>query len=331
MFVESFTFHDFLIQPAAYSRVKSRSKVNTSVRIGNLSLKLPVISASMSIFDTVSPFDNTISLEFAKAMSAAGGMHIFSRGTPFSERFNAVCKLSENGYNVGIAVSLDEFKENRTLLENIAAIVSIDIANGSIIDEIHWNSPYPLIVGNFANPSISLTDRFSGNIILKMGVGNGSACSTRVVTGVGAPQAGLVYDSSRNSNFPIISDGGISSVSDFTKAIALGADLVMTGRMFGHAVESPWEVLDFEGKKFKAYRGMASKEEKQSKKFVEGASGYIPFENKTVQEIMYDFSDGLTSAMSYCDSFNIKEFQSKASFISSSSHHLESAVRILSQ
>ena len=329
MFIDSFTFQDFLIQPKSRSRVKSRSQVDTSIKIGNLELNMPVVSASMSAFDTINPFSAEIDVNFAKALSNAGGMHILSRSATFSNRFDAVQKLIENDYKVGMAVSLSEFNENRYLLENTPAVISIDIANGAIIDDIEWESNWPLVVGNFATPSVTTeVQRFRGNVIIKLGVGSGSACSTRVVTGVGYPQAGLVYDASRVSKLPIISDGGVSSVSDFTKAIALGADIVMTGRLFAAAKETPWPTQVINGDFFKPYRGMASREEKKTKKFVEGASGYVPYEEKTVQEIMYDLKDGLTSAMSYCDSFDLQEFQYNASFVSSSSHHLESSVRL---
>lgn len=330
--LSSFTFNDFLIVPSSYSEVKSRTQVDTSVSFGDLHLKIPVISASMSVFDTSHPFyglDKTIP-DFAIAIAEAGGMHIFSRSTSFESRLNAVNHVSSLGLNVGLAVGLDEFHEHRKTLEKLDAVVSIDIANGAIIDGIHWDSSFPLIVGNFANPSASMEERFTGNIILKMGIGGGSACSTRLVTGVGYPQAGLMHETSKNSNFPLISDGGISSVSDFVKAISLGSDLVMTGKLFGHVVETPWPIEEINGREYKNYRGMASREEKKTKKFVEGSSGYLPFENKSVVEVMYDLSDGLKSAMSYVNAFNLQEFKKNVDFVYSPSHMNESSVRLVS-
>lgn len=329
MFEESFTFDDILIKPAHTSWVTSRSKVDTSTSIGGVELKLPLISSSMSLFDTVSPYQADPYILFAIKLAEAGGMHIFSRALSFEDRIYAVNVLKEANLNVGMAVGIDEFNDNISLLENLGVVVSIDIANGAIIDEILWWGDKPLIVGNFANPEISTTNRFQGNVVLKLGVGNGSACSTRIATGVGYPQAGLVYEAARNSNYSLISDGGIGSVADFSKAIALGADVVMTGRMLGHAKETPWSVVRLNEKEYKPYRGMASREEKRSKKFVEGASGYIPYVGKTIQEIIYDLSDGLRSAMSYCDSFDVKEFQRKARFVKSPSHGNESAVRLI--
>jgi IMP dehydrogenase/GMP reductase len=329
VFKQSFTFGDILIQPSTFSRIKSRSYVDTSINLGNFKLKIPVISASMSLFDTISPYEAHPYRMFARKIAEAGGIHIFSRALSFSDRVFSVHALNHENLNVGMAVGLDEFFAKKSELEKLNAIISIDIANGSIIPEIVWGGDNPLIVGNFANPDISMVKRFNGNIILKLGVGSGAACSTRVTTGVGFPQAGLIYEAAKNSNYKIISDGGVGSVSDFTKALALGADFVMTGRMFGHVKETPWEVLEINGKKYKPYRGMASKEEKKSKKFVEGASGYIEFTDRTVQEIMYDLSDGLRSAMSYCDALNLNEFSRNANFVQAPSHREESSVRLI--
>jgi IMP dehydrogenase len=344
MIYETFSFEDILIKPAAYSRVRSRSMVDTSVTLhGGVTLKLPLISASMSLFDTVSPYDDEPQpyLGFAIALAEAGGMHIFSRGVSFNKRISAVSEIKDMGLNVGIAVGLDEFLDNQKMLETLGVLVSIDIANGSIIDTLKWNGEKPLVVGNFANELVSRNScnvsssnyvnfkkRFEGNIILKYGIGNGAACSTRLTTGVGYPQAGLLY-SVKNSDYPIISDGGISTIGDFCKAIALGADLVMTGRLLGHARETPWSLVHINGDSYKPYRGMASREEKRSKKFVEGASGHIPFFDKSVQEIVYDFLDGLKSAMSYCDAFTIDEFIAKAEFIKSPSAVYENQVRLV--
>jgi len=329
VFKQSFTFGDILIQPSTFSRVKSRSYVDTSRKIGNITLKIPVISASMSLFDTVSPYDSTSYRDFARSIAKAGGIHIFSRALSFSDRIFSVYSLLSDGLHSGLAVSLEEFFSNKETLEKIDCLVSVDIANGAIIPELAWFGVNPLILGNFANPEITMTNRFKGDVVIKLGVGNGAACSTRIATGIGFPQAGLIYEASRNSNYKIISDGGISSVSDFTKALALGADFVMTGRLFGHVKETPWEVLEMSGKKYKPYRGMASLEEKKSKKFVEGASGYIEYMDKTVQEVMYDLSDGLKSAMSYCDALTLDEFSKNASFVMSPSHREESSVRLI--
>lgn len=329
MIKESFTFNDILIQPSTYSRVTSRTRANTQTMLGQTLLRLPIISSSMSLFDTASPYDSKPYLDFAVALAEAGGIHIFSRALSFEDRISSVKTLSKSRLPVGMAVSLQEFHDNRNELQKLRVPLSIDIANGAIIHSIHWPSPEPLILGNFANPRIGVTDRFTGNVILKLGVGNGSACSTRLATGVGYPQGGLVYETSRMSNFKIISDGGINSPADFCKAIALGADFVMTGKIFGHAKETPWQTTKIDGKEYKPYRGMASAEEKKSKKFVEGASGYIEYQGKSVQDIMYELSDGIRSAMSYCDATSILEFQAKANFVKASSHGEESSVRLI--
>lgn len=331
MIHETFSFEDILIKPVDSSRVRSRSMVDTSIDLyGGIHLEVPLLSASMSLFDTVSPYDDEPKpyLGFAIALAEAGGMHIFSRAVNFKDRVRAVSEIRDMGLNVGIAVGVDEFWDNKELLEKLNVLVSIDIANGSIIDELFWRGEKPLVVGNFANEKVSFSKKFQGNVIIKYGIGNGSACSTRLATGVGYPQAGLLY-AVRDGNYPIISDGGINTIGEFCKAVALGADLVMTGRLLGHAKETPWDVVYQNDIPYKPYRGMASKDEKRSKKFVEGESGYVPYLEKTVKEIVYDFSDGLKSAMSYCDSFTLDEFISKVQFVKSPSAVTENQVRLI--
>ena len=158
MIHETFSFEDILIKPAAHSRVKSRSMADTSLVLeGDIFLKIPLISASMSLFDTVSPYEDDPQpyLGFAIALAEAGGMHIFSRGVSLDKRINAVTEIRNMGLNIGIAVGFDEFLENKSLLEDLQVLVSVDIANGSIIDNVVWKGKKPLVVGNFANELVS--------------------------------------------------------------------------------------------------------------------------------------------------------------------------------
>ena len=320
--LESYSFDDILILPASSSTVKSRSEVDASVSFYNhIKLRVPAISASMSVFDT---FQNSrdIYYQFATAIHEAGGMHIFSRATLFSDRYRAVKNLSCSGVTCGIAVSATEFEAHRTELFELPqnAVVSIDIANGAILKNITWGGdydvPHPtLFIGNFGNPSAVTRRDFLGQIAFKMGIGSGSGCTTRVKTGVGSPQAWLVKSSSYITRKPIISDGGVKDSSDFVKALALGADAVMMGQVFAASKESPWEPVKIDGKWYKPYRGMASAEEKRSNEFIEGQSGYVPYDERTMFEIMAHLRDGLTSAMSYSDSHNLDEFKKRAELI----------------
>jgi len=331
----TFSFDDILILPHFKSEVKSRSLVNTTSHLYSTELKIPAISASMSAFDTVSPESRDISWQFASQMSEAGGMHIFSRSTLFDQRYEAAKTLGSTQHNVGIAVSLDEFEVYRSKLEELPAIVSIDIANGSILQNVDWQGQYPLVVGNYGNPRVLGRADLRGNLIYKFGIGGGSSCSTRLETGVGAPQGWLIYHASMKSDRysdghkPIISDGGVKSTADFVKAIALGAEAVMMGYVFAGARETPWEPIKIDGKWYKPYRGMASSQEKQASSHVEGVSGYVPYEDKSIKTIMFELRDGLTSAMSYSDATDIHSFMENVEFVLAPSSQNENQTRLV--
>jgi len=321
-----FTFDNILIEPKSKSRVKSRAMAKTTTSLYGIELPMPVISASMSLFDT---FHNDISTTFAQVMYTAGGLHIFSRGSPLKDRLDIAKTISGTGIEFGIAVSYQELLDNQTSLEDLDSFISIDIANGAILDEIIWQGRYPLILGNFGNPGAVQRTDFHGDIIYKLGIGSGAGCTTRIVTGVGAPQGWLVREAASRSARPIISDGGIKNPGDFVKALALGANAVMMGHMFASAVETPWLPVKLEdGKWYKPYRGMSSSEEKKSVSHVEGVSGYIPYYGKTVKDIMQELSDGLRSAMSYVDSFNLAEFRKNVEFLIIPPNDIETQSRI---
>jgi IMP dehydrogenase len=330
--IDTYTFDDILIQPKAVSYVISRKLARVNQTIYGVEFPTPILSASMSVFDTVTPNSRDIYYQFANAIFEAGGTHIFSRATLFENRFRAVQALSSNGIRCGIAVSLREFQtyyDELIELEN-PALVSIDIANGAIIRNIDWVGNCPLIIGNFGNPKVGAREDLRGPVFLKLGIGSGSGCTTRLVTGVGAPQAWLIKETYDNSSHLIISDGGVKSPADFVKAIALGSDLVMMGSLLAAAKETPWEPVKIQDKWYKPYRGMASAEEKQSNSHVEGAAGYIPYEEKSIKEIISELIDGLTSAMSYSDAYSLDEFRDNVEFLKiTNSTANENRIRLL--
>lgn len=322
MLIETYSFDDILIKPKPYSSVKSRKDVDISSTLyRDIRLVAPIISSSMSAFDT---FHNSreIYYQFAVAMYEAGGMHIFSRATLFSDRIRAVTNLCNSGVTCGMAVSISEFETFRDELFSLPpnSVVSIDIANGAILENISWGGdysvPHPtLFIGNFGSPNAVVRRDLLGQIAFKLGIGSGSGCTTRVATGVGAPQAWLIHESSKISRKPIISDGGIDKPSDFVKAIALGADFVMMGKLLASAKETPWAPVKIDGKWYKPYRGMASKEEKRVTEHIEGQSGYLPYEEKTLYDTVCELREGLSSAMSYSDSSTLGDFRQRAEFL----------------
>jgi len=325
---ETFTFDNILIKPKSKSRVKSRAMVDTTTAFYDIELPMPVLSASMSLFDTSDTDSNDIFWGFAEAMYAAGGLHVLSRGSTLHERLAASQVLPDSGIEFGIAVSYQEFQVHQATLEDTEAFISIDIANGSIIEDIDWQGKYPLILGNFGNPGVLQRRDLKGELIYKFGIGSGSGCTTRLVTGVGAPQGWLIQEATRWHDKPIISDGGVKNVGDFVKAVALGADAVMLGRLFAGAKETPWEPVKIQGRWYKPYRGMASAEEKKINSYVEGVSGYVPYEDKSVKDIMQELSDGLRSAMAYVDALDLPEFQSQVEFFRVSEEDREAQTRL---
>ena len=193
-------------------------------------------------------------------------------------------------------------------------------------------SDLDVVAGNIATADAAKFLAKAGVDGVKVGIGPGSICTTRVIAGVGYPQLSAIYNVSKalkGSDISIVADGGIKHTGDITKAIAAGADCVMLGSLLAGTLESPGETIIYEGRKFKAYRGMGSVEamEKGSKeryfqstikdknKLVpEGIVGRVPYKGSVV-ESMFQFVGGLKSGMGYCGSKNIKELKEKAKFV----------------
>tara|TARA_B100000963_G_scaffold249102_1_gene218137 strand:+ start:214 stop:1686 length:1473 start_codon:yes stop_codon:yes gene_type:complete len=203
----------------------------------------------------------------------------------------------------------------------------------NIVAKIKINYPQiDLVAGNIATDDAAKFLMKAGVDGVKVGIGPGSICTTRVIAGVGYPQLSAIYNVSKaleGSGVTVIADGGIKHTGDITKAIAAGADSVMLGSLLAGTHESPGETIIYEGRKFKTYRGMGSVEamEKGSKeryfqssvedknKFVpEGIVGRVPYKGH-LMESMFQFIGGLRSGMGYCGAKNIKDLKSKSSFV----------------
>jgi IMP dehydrogenase len=244
---------------------------------------------------------------------------------------------------VGAAVGVkgDYLERTEALLEASADIIVVDIAHGhseNAINTVHMiKKAFPnceLIAGNVATGEGSRDLIKAGVDAVKVGVGSGSICITRVVTGSGVPQLTAVIDSvkvARDYGIPIISDGGIRNSGDITKALAAGASSVMIGSLFGGTDESPGKTLVKNGKKFKMYRGMASFYASLGRKYreagpqvvdsddlndyvPEGVEAMVPY-NGSVVEIIRQMTGGLRSGLSYCGAKTIPEMQMNAEFI----------------
>jgi IMP dehydrogenase len=244
---------------------------------------------------------------------------------------------------VGAAVGVkgDYLERTEALLEAGADIIVVDIAHGhseNAINTVHMiKKAFPdceLIAGNVATGEGTHDLIKAGVDAVKVGVGSGSICITRVVTGSGVPQLTAVIDSvkvAREYNIPIVSDGGIRNSGDITKALAAGASSVMIGSLFGGTDESPGKTLVKNGKKYKMYRGMASFYASLGRKYreegpqvvdsddlndyvPEGVEAMVPYKGSVV-EIIRQMVGGLRSGLSYCGAKKIQEMQMNAKFI----------------
>ncbi|MEQ9466190.1 MAG: IMP dehydrogenase [Ekhidna sp.] len=255
------------------------------------------------------------------------------------DRPNA-CKDEYGRLRVGAAVGVTPDIEDRiaALVKAGVDLVSIDTAHGhskGVIDMAkRIKKAFPdleTIVGNIATPDAAKALVEAGADAVKVGVGPGSICTTRVIAGVGVPQLSAVYESAnaiKGSGVPVIADGGIRFSGDVVKALAGGADTVMIGSLLAGTEEAPGEVILYEGRKFKSYRGMGSVEameegskdryfqdaEDDIKKLVpEGIVGRVPFKG-SVQEVLYQMVGGLKAGMGYCGAGNIEALQ-EAKFV----------------
>ena len=203
----------------------------------------------------------------------------------------------------------------------------------NIVAKIKTNYPeIDLVAGNIVTGDAAKFLMKAGVDGVKVGIGPGSICTTRVIAGVGYPQLSAIYNVSKaleGSGVTVIADGGIKHTGDITKALAAGADSVMLGSLLAGTHESPGETIIYEGRKFKTYRGMGSVEamekgskeryfqstvEDKNKLVPEGIVGRVPYKGH-LMESMYQFIGGLRSGMGYCGAKNIKDLKSKSSFV----------------
>lgn len=266
------------------------------------------------------------------------GLITFRDISKIKERPNA-CKDEHGRLRVAaaIGVTADTIERATALVNAGVDAIIIDTAHGhskGVIDTLKrvrkQFKDLQIVVGNIATGDAAIALMKAGADAVKVGIGPGSICTTRVIAGVGVPQLTAVLDvaNALKGRIPIIADGGIRYTGDIVKALAAGANTVMMGSLFAGTEESPGETIIFEGRKFKSYRGMGSMEAMQKgskdryfqdmeddiKKLVpEGISGRVPFKGSLI-EVMYQFIGGLRAGMGYCGAKTITDLQ-QAKFI----------------
>jgi IMP dehydrogenase len=250
------------------------------------------------------------------------------------------CKDDHGRLRVGAAVGISGDTVDRVAALYNAGVdaVFIDTAHAHTVGVINVlksiKSKYPdlqVITGNIATGEAALALIEAGADGLKVGIGPGSICTTRIVAGIGVPQLSAimnVYSVARKYSIPIIADGGVKQTGDVSKAIAAGADCIMIGSMLAGHEESPGDKILYEGRAYKSYRGMGSlaamktgsadryyqdMEEEISKLVPEGIEGRVPFKG-SVSDTLYQIAGGLRAAMGYCGCQTIAEMKEKARF-----------------
>ena len=329
---EALTFDDVTLSPN-YSDILP-SEVDTSIKLtNNINLKIPLLSSAM---DTVTESKMCI------ALARAGGIGVIHRNLDIKKQVDEIRKVKAHKLLVGAAVGAGANELNRAkniLKENIDLIV-VDTAHGhtkkvkDMINKIKKIKPKKTVLcaGNIATPEAAKFLINLGVDIIKVGIGPGSICTTRLVAGIGVPQLSAIINV-RNGlgkrKTLIIADGGIKFSGDIAKALSAGADAVMIGSLFAGTDEAPGKKIKKNGKLFKSFRGMGSigamnkgsadryfqKKQSDSSKYVpEGVEGYIKYKGP-VSKIVYSLVGGLRSSMGYLGCKQIKALKNKPKFV----------------
>lgn len=254
--------------------------------------------------------------------------------------FPNACKDKHGRLRVGAAVGVTEdvFDRVQALMDSSVDVIVVDTAHGHstsvlrLVKDLKKKFDIEIVAGNIATVEATAALIKAGADAVKVGIGPGSICTTRVIAGVGIPQITAIIDCSkvaRRYGVPVIADGGVKQTGDIAKAIAAGADSVMIGGLFAGVEESPGEKVLFEGRSYKIYRGMGSLEsmregskdryfqdvEDDIKKLVpEGIEGRLPYKGY-LSETVYQMIGGLRAAMGYCGCKTIQELKQKAQFM----------------
>lgn len=322
------TYDDVLIIPQ-FSTIRSRRDVDTSVTLKGIRLNAPITCSNMT---------NVVSSDMAIGLAKAGGIATIDQFRSVSSEYNLVKLVKKAKLPIiGVSGVTKDFKERtKAIMRAGADIIMFDTPHAHSIlafEAVYWcRKTYPkslIACGNVATAEGTKMLIEAGADIVKVGVGPGAACITRVTAGVGYPQLSAVMECAKIAKIHkryIIADGGVKNAGNFAKAIAAGADMVMMGGVFAGCDEAPSEKIVRNGETFKRYFGSASAAAKKSrsaqdkkytedtKAFVEGAEGYVRYRGP-VALVVEEFRMGLASAMSYSNAKTIRSFQANVKFV----------------
>ena len=328
---EALTFDDVLLIPKFSSTLPTET--NLSINLAkNLKLKIPFLSSAM---------DTVTESKMAIAIAHQGGLGVIHRNLSINSQVKEIKKVKNKKLLVGAAVgtSEEDILRAKSILDAGLDLLVIDTAHGHSLKVINtlkkirkFSNKIPICVGNIATGEAAVKLYNEGADILKVGIGPGSICTTRMIAGIGVPQITAIRNvkkSMKNKKIKIISDGGIKFSGDLVKGIAAGADAIMMGSIFAGTEESPGKKFKYKNKLYKSYRGMGSigamsagssnryfqKNYKDKSKFVpEGVEARVLYKG-SVEKIIYQLQGGLRSSMGYIGAKKIEEIYKKGKFI----------------
>ena len=328
---EALTFDDVTLTPQ-YSKVLP-SDVSTKTYLSkNLHLDIPIISSAM---------DTVTESKMAIAIAREGGIGVIHRNLSIDRQIKEIQKVKSKGLKVGAAVGTNEseFSRVKNIIKLGVDLIVVDTAHGhsqkvaDIIMKINKikTKNTTLCAGNIATANAAKFLCKLGVDLIKVGIGPGSICTTRLVAGIGVPQLSALLDVKKGlkKNVKMISDGGIKFSGDIAKALAAGADAVMVGSLLAGTSEAPGKIIKKKGKLFKVFRGMGSvgamnkgsadryfqKKQKDKSKYVpEGVEGLIKYKGDA-KKTLHKLVGGLRSSMGYLGAPQIKILTKNAKFV----------------
>ncbi len=325
----SLSYDDVLLIPQ-YSEIKSRSDVDLSTKItSKLTLKVPLISANMS---------DVTGVATAIALARLGGLGVIPRFMPAEDEADMISQVKKENLSVGAAIGIRNGMFGRTeiLLNAGADIFFLDVAHGHMLTVIEAVKSFKnkfrnidLVAGNVATEAAAEALFKAGADSVKVGIGPGSICTTRIETGSGIPQITAILESARAARKykkSVIADGGVKNSGDIVKGLAAGASASMVGSLFAETLEAPGKKVEINGKMYKAYNASTSLTEKKNHvqkdvnefekhytKQIEGVESLVPFRGP-LSEVVEKIKANVRSGLSYSGANNIEELWTRSRF-----------------
>ncbi|MBP5571565.1 MAG: IMP dehydrogenase [Bacteroidales bacterium] len=325
--LDGLTFDDVLLVPA-FSEVVPKQVTLNSRFTRNISLDIPIVSAAM---------DTVTEAPMARALAREGGIGVIHKNMSIEAQADQVAEVKAEGLKVaaGVGITPDSMERVGALAQAGADAVVLDSAHGhsrNVVELLRkikdQFETIDVVVGNIATADAARLLIDNGADAIKVGIGPGSICTTRIVAGVGVPQLSAIFECAKaasGSGVAVIADGGLRYSGDIVKALAAGADCVMCGSMFAGTEETPGGIIEDEGKLYKTYRGMGSLDamkagssdryfQSGAKKLVpEGIVGRVAYKGP-VADILFQICGGIKSGMGYCGAPNLEALK-QAKFV----------------